>query len=288
MKNKRILLLTITILFAAALSGCQLAKPDKALNDSSAKPDILVGVFITDHILEFEITESRLVTVSDTDNDGNVIEMKRWRFDDEGILFAHPTMPADGDSMEYSYTECDGIADCTTHYGVSDDDINTSLTGTLYLKENSDDIIYLNEVYQRYDGSLYAVANTGFSTGSAGFSNISLSESAQKSENGKESTVTATIEVNLVNISEPESISVLEMADGGKLLNTKEYAPNEIPDNYVVSEECKYIIIETQDKKGVTTQSLITAEDDNYCVATYSDKIFCNIDYINFEWCADN
>lgn len=232
-------------------------------------------------------------------SDGKSHTLYEWQFPDEleniiGGLFICPTVtdPENGEEYTSSFTR-GHIYDAHTHIKSTDAGDSMELTCTVYFdpyaipKETSYDmgmteamdhiVFYSNPVYQTSDGAVYVTSGMGHSytinsdIGIDSFRSSSTLKTTHKTAvNGEASEVENIVTINYEGVRMAQSISVLEMSAGNKLLRTQNYAPTDFPKEITVEDDTAYIIVETRsvDSEG---NKIVSRQ---ICSADHPDESF--------------
>ncbi len=321
MKLKRILTVTLAALLLLTASGCQLAREDLA--GGEIQGDKLIGVFVTEEHLDlFDIEryvsdnygkmniggnnviggdtsayENRLYAalVSRTlisEETGEPSEMLEYVFEGvEGYSFFMPTItdPETGDS--YRSQSSDGaISDAKVALASHGEDEDITLEGTIYYpiilnNGNFNFAAYVNPVYQSLDGSVYALAGDGISSGgnagTGGKFTYTLDNSTTVTENGTEKTMSASISISVAAMFPPEKIVIAQLDEASAIVSRKEYEPGTLPYELSVDDGTEYIIVETHslDENGepLVGREMYNSADDS---ATGFTSFYCREDGI--------
>jgi len=277
--NLRLWVLILTLVFV--LTGCSLALPEK-----TASHGRLAGVYITLEPLDlsdpedfsvspspsgelvFDESEPRVLEAvlkarEDRAEDGTVIHSQEYRFPDAypGYSFFAATIPEQGEYESYlAITGDPVIDDVRTHIHETDEGTNLELEARVYAAVNSGNIIiYYNPVYQREDGSVYAVTGSGLSTdtGSVGQSfSQKMEDTVSRTENGKTTSEHTSVTLSLEVIEIPDRVRLLQMDKAHRLVHESEVSPDELPDALSLLPETEYVICENLSLRDGKTEVL--------------------------------
>lgn len=260
--NRKITVLFITIVLSSVLiSGCQLANKKY----STAKDaDELCGVFVT--VGEKKLPVKDITTNQIPVDNSNEINLDEKQFNIQNKVDG--TVSDDGTAnfkgLKGYYLgivqELDDKGNGTNVYktgnGFSNnifsakdlDNISeSSCEGTLTVSSKLHDLVDIDPVYRREDGTYYVVLdmNAGFITNSSCgtvFSKTlasSLTNKVGKSKKGSKNSFT----VHLVIADETTHILIKEMNQNDKLIKTTKYQQTD-PETFVVNNKTKYVIVE--------------------------------------------
>lgn len=322
MKTKRFLIIFLTVLVLFSLSGCQLAIADKGEGKSK---DRLIGVFITEEYLDLFDMEgylndninklsgsglinmdqnstkyqkrlyATLATMELTNEEGETFNTKEYVFEDvEGISYFAARVPATENDDSFITSGSDkAISD--GHMGIynRDEEDRITLDGTIYISSaHTSKSHYVNPVYQSSDGSVYAISGNGIllsgDQGEGSIYSSTLDETTTVTENGKNTTVSASIKISIATMYPPEKISVLQMDKDSKAISRLEYSPGKLPDTITPIDKAEYIIVEShkydQEGKAVTSRSIydrkVESLDTFYC----QDNGICVKQWTKLDW----
>ncbi|MEG0913617.1 MAG: hypothetical protein RSD35_03535 [Oscillospiraceae bacterium] len=278
MKNKAVCII-LTLLLAAAFSGCQLAHEELA---QPKKDDKLIGVFVTYEHLDLFDMESYLNDNINNFSDGGSIQINgdddkynnrldatliqeektatggekytdsRYVFEGlEGISMFSPaiTDPITGDSYVSSDADA-GIADCKSHYSEVDNEKVIELEGTVYVTSGAmSDGIYMNPVYQSDDGAVYLQSGQGFmasgDNGEGGVYTQTMTASTSRTENKTVTTFSSSIKLSVATMNPTEKVAIFQMDGTNNIIAKDEYPPDSVPDQITPDISCEYLIVES-------------------------------------------
>ena len=277
--NIRLWALILTLVFV--LTGCSLALPEQA-----ASRGRLIGVYITLEPLDLTDPENFSVSVSPTGElvldepeprvleaelkaqedfaeDGTVIHSQEYRFPDAypGYSFFATTIPEQGEYESYLAITGDPVIDgIRTHIHETDEGTNLELEAKVYAAVNSGNVtLYYNPVYQREDGSVFAVTGSGMSTdtGSVGQSfSQKMEDTVSHTENGKTTSEHTSVTLSLEVIEIPDRVQLLQMDKAHRILHESELSPDELPDALSLLPGTEYVICENLSLQDGKTEVL--------------------------------
>ncbi|MCH5287287.1 MAG: hypothetical protein J1E43_07690 [Christensenellaceae bacterium] len=205
MKKNNYLLLAMIAAVVLLLSGCQLA-----LEDVTASNDRFVGLNVVLMKEWSEYTESRL---EPHEPDGYLLAIFH-DFDNDGALLTDSQIDDHFVDIHLGYKH-------STDGDLSDEDpansaISYSISGTLYVYEQmlpEEPILSLENVYQRSDGTLYAVEENsmGKYTGNLNGLTLSVSQDSRIKSGAQEISESVFAELNVKAVIPASSIELIEM-----------------------------------------------------------------------------
>ena len=143
--------------------------------------------------------------------------------------------------------------------------ITSVSSGTLYVVPSKDDIIYqVNPVYQEASGDVYLTDSAGVCLGDGMSRGDAMSTSFKSSistvENGKRVIKTNKMKISIKVLYIPTEVRIFEMGTDGKLLTTKQYDANHLPDTYSPLGSTAFLVVEAHYKNidgtvGVTRKT---------------------------------
>ena len=248
----------LSAVFAAAmlLGGCSLAVPRQ---EAEKKDDQMIGAYITQEVLECEGTPAsgqRIDATVEKNGSGEPVDWSISFPGSDGIRFFAPFWQIqDGQSYR------DNIVDdqiCERNFSVSHTDEGEAigLTGTIYVtpmeRPSGEGFhFYVNPVYQKPDGGIYATPGSGYLLQAAGEPvegeqvTAALSEESSRTEDGKTTAEKINVTINFQTMYRPVSITVCQMDAGHSLLKKQAYQPAEVPDKLRAHKNAAYMIVET-------------------------------------------
>lgn len=178
-------LLLLSVLLAASLCGCRLAQ--ESTGESNAEKGRLCGILVTAEPMPHSgevIPDDEGDPDSRSRAEGRKTEDDRWVFDGvKGYAVLEVIEWENGERIQSSYAD-EGIGDLHFGINVSDEGEGFTLEATIYTAIGSDVMLAMNPVYQRTDGSVYALLHY-----SPGFSGDGIREGESLSHTIEESTV---------------------------------------------------------------------------------------------------
>ena len=261
-----------------SLAGCQLA-----LEESGANQREFVGVFVTTAHIEELV--SRYQNQGEDDIGwtvveylpGRIAEDDRFEFGIPGFsLFIENSMQESefipqGTSLRY-VDEAIGEIQLSVHLDAADgsESISTRIEGSLYLVPelllNTNDeslglnVFYMHPVYRNKDGNIYlepsgfgmgiAFVDWNFETGRDRRYSMRFEESFTRTVGGREETNTISVTLYMIPMHSPEALVIYQMSEEGELLSRTEFAPDEMPEDFVPDEETEFMVVETWSREG--------------------------------------
>lgn len=277
-KNRKtwiIIIITTMMLFAG---GCQLAVEEGTENTAE---DRLIGALITTGSLNpVEMNNDILPEMFEEMEDGELM-MDEFLEMEGGVVIATPsydekkfvfegvkgysmfsaTMHMENENESYSTSQADdGISDVSTHITAGDTD-KIEMKGIIYFSQKTGERVwYMNPVYQKKNGVVYAIPGTGFGMGgelgegTEGSTNIE--QSMNFSVDGTTKSFESYIEIRYVFMYPPTKIVVVEMDENNQVLVRREFEPGKLPEELKTNEEAEYLIIETE-KTGENGKTVV-------------------------------
>lgn len=279
-----------TLLLTLLLTGCSLAVPDAGKNGQ----DRLIGVFVTnEHPDFFDLASdlndlasplfsgSEIVIGNDgaqkyqnriyaqikektlTGESGQTSKIEEYVFEGlEGIPYFAAYIPANEIREGYWATQSDSaICDGKTHISTTDSGEKIELSGTIYVAPGeSNQVIYINPVYQDAQHNVYLTAGSGLSCSGVesegGFMSKKLKTEVTETRNGKTQTVASCIEISVGVMLETQKVSVIEMNENHTLTGERNWSPENIPDKIEIRKDAAYLLVETH-KTTLQGESII-------------------------------
>lgn len=306
MKRK---LFAMLLAMAMALSGCSLALNT---DEDGTTKDQLVGMYITfsngtDDIWDTE--EMGMEPIHTAMSDGKKLAAQQVRQEIElydGILTTQNPYLFPGDygivcmTFYEKATEENGgfwnnvtdaeFADNTKRIGTVNDSTHINLESTIYVSdalETHDLYLYMNPVYQTPEGEVYALGTTP--VGWDGVSMYDCSKTISQEINGTlpdgmkagGGSVTLTVKKAVL----PECYVILEMDDNNQIIKTTEYAPADIPEEYVPTAGAAYLILESRGAEK-TTRTVYSPDDASAVMDTFypGRHGICVKGYTHINW----
>ncbi len=285
---KKYLYILMAMLTIMSVSGCQLAKEDNA----TELEDEFIGILVTyvEDGADYKVLgdeEGRLYAKLAEYIDENGYKAHEYVFEVENSmpLFTpkFTTSDADGE-FEYISTM---MSDKMHNIDVSNninyiDDENSHVTNShqadIYFK--SDVIMYVYNVYQKEDGSVYAInENMGTHISGNGFTKEEYTKS------GKDTT--AICKLNTCIKEEPKSVDIICMNNNDEIVKCDSYDISDIPKDYKLDDNVQYIIVKTTDIKNNIETKIYTSEDMFLDLVTVDDTVVLGKTSVELEW-SDN
>lgn len=276
------------------LSGCTLALPDAGTQEGG---DRLIGAFVTSEHLDLYDMESYLndhasqvmsgdsITVgSGSKYEGKLVatvdkeageSASQWKISFGDIEGEYILMPLNRDEEENETVEnlCSaGISDPHLNYSVTDEGNSREISGTIYEvadgKEES--VYYVNPVYQREDGEIYALTGNGYSNGNGDSEGNSmaatLTAESSFTENGKKQKETDKVTVQFASMYRPVDTIIYQMNATSQVLKKVIYTPASVPDFVRPENGTSYILVETRKETPsgelVSSRTLLDLKED--------------------------
>lgn len=272
----RLLILIVSILLIIQLTGCQLAIEDSTIANKTEK---LCGIFLTIGSETLPMNQPSLEDVDFSVNqDGQIT------FDDkslitansnkvEGQLIDNKTMKFNGAQGYFmgliEIKEADGItsqglmADKEFHEGKisinhTDESEENSCEMTFSVGKGFNEIVHMNPIYQRADGTYYTVFgnSTGFMGSGTDIGSVysqTLDNTLTKTVDGKTITEKYSFKINVEVVEAADHIVIKEMNQDDELIKCTEYLPGD-PDDFTVGAYTQYIIVEDRNTSDVVTK----------------------------------
>ena len=284
MKNKKLLIITVCVVLAAAfILGVTDTVNFRGGDIGASRGDMLIGMFITRQYLNtfdfdqyFEENMQKALAggqISDGDLQkygrvlwatlkekqqptvsGDTLIEREYIF--EGVDGFRMIYPVDsGEGGPYGYLTADReISDAETSISADDTSETTKLNGVIYFVPKTDDEhFFFNHVYQTADGRVYAVAgdSISFSPENTAGSSMGMTFSGWRNETqyGKttrETRMEASVQVKIVD--KMKKVTVLQFGADNNLLKSEEFLPGQLPETYVPLAETEYIILDTENE----------------------------------------
>ncbi len=323
MKIKKMIAACIAVVILFASTGCQLAREDAGEANNGER---LIGVFATKEYLDLFDMEgyikdninkmsvggkitvdgnsskyqgrlyATLATQTLTDEEtGRTFDTKEFVFDSvKGIAYFSAEVPATEDENSFITSGSDeAISEghASLHYGDNED--KTTLEGTIYMPPGqAGSICYINPVYQSADGSVYAIAGSGFSIGGimseGSVYSQKLEETTTITQNGKSKLTSISIKISIATMYPPEQVVVLQMDKKSTILMRAEYTPGELPKMLIPEESTEFIIVETykHDQEGNSIVSRTLYDKSKQAMETFyrRDDGICVKQWTQIAW----
>jgi len=284
MKHKTIFI--TALLFCFLLTGCQLAKPDA---EQTVQEDRLIGVLITREYLDLFDAEGYFNdNVNKILSGGEISSEEQAAY--QGRLYAQledqVTINEDGEEIhhhEYVFpgiegyphfvariiTDTDDYVAATSDPSISSGKLNLNysdtgesieFSGTLYVSTDAGQLThYINPVYQDAEGRVYATTGNGMSAdfnadGMRHSTNFNVDSSF--TEDGTTKTYHFNYEITVEAMTPATEIRLLQMNEQHEILSTQHYKPGEMPTDLTPEADTAYLIVEQQEKDGITRQLL--------------------------------
>ncbi len=284
----------LAILGLTVLSGCQLAKKEKA---PSAVTNHLVGIYCT--ATQLDDLKEPLSCTYDQETD----TFKSDNPDISGCYLTAVKIVSSEDDEEggsyYSFTSnamsepsinisgSDGAS--TTSYGSSSHTLNNisnyiyspedvaetslSLSGTLYVDPDKIDYsydsehycIYLNPIYQKENGDLFITSGSPVSIMNEGESTTqTISESYTEWDTCSNATTTNTVSLTIRSISDPvDSYTFYGMSDDNTVLWSDTHKAATLTDEPISLKGAAYLLIKEVSTKGIVSYDVLAHADDD-------------------------
>lgn len=264
--TRRCALFLIILMLISTTVGCQLAIDGDSTKKSG---DILAGVFVTIGWPEQPVTEIKLDRDDyKIDSSGNISIINDNPFQANGIY--EGVLSDEGNSIIFEGLDgyfmgfidekdeqgntvstglcANGLHDVKHSVNVTDDGEINGGEATLYVSPYINEIIYVNPVYLREDGSYYTIIgnSTGLmaSNDNAGNSfSQSIDSTIKRTVNGKANSITYKYQIHVVVNDVVDKILIKEINSYDEVLLTTPYTI-ESPDTFVLNENTDYVIVE--------------------------------------------
>lgn len=258
--NKKKLYIVLVLMLTLVLNACSLANPEagnEILDTDQIVQDRLIGVVVTDeHLNTFAMDDMQEHPIYATVDKHGSDEPYLWDlyFDGvDGYALLNATMKH-GDGEEFTMTDgSDFFSDVNTHHIMKDEGEELELKGTIYLQsgvERNDAVYYLNPVYQTEDGEIYVVGGNGLSSNVSGEEGNEMSSSVEgtynSTLNGVSTHYKGVVEIKFITIAAPTRILFYQMNENHEILDVKEFAPDEVPEELETMEGTEYVLMETE------------------------------------------
>lgn len=230
MNKKFFSLLLVLIVNILILSGCTLARAEKA----NPAADRLVGVYLVkgrrlqqdENWIEYgsqqldsnfgKLTLPNMILPATYDSDADTFRFPGT----EGYALVVMTIP--GEAGPHTTSICD-LHDSSFGVTVTDFGTDYDLSGTLYVSEGDETSVWsVYRVFQTADGMIY-LDGTGNSYQGSGFS-TTINETTTVNDGEREGSQSTIIHVSIKPISKIEKIIVRQYNADGQLLDTSELA----------------------------------------------------------------
>lgn len=280
--NKKIIVGIVLMIMTGFMTSCQIASAEGAKNSAEDAKDTFVGVYVTEGMPLDEKIEAKKTEISTRLDDGSINKTIEWKFDDDAILLTCPVGYSENGESTYVYEECEKFAYASGSFLTDNTNgevtENNLLSGTLYTIKGTKVDINIYNVFQRADGSMYAVC------GGNGVTILDIGTTVSREISDSEKGITVKAEIKVKTIVETESISIIEMANGGQMLSKNDYSVSDVPEVIVPSADCKYILIEEHKQDGSTEPMYIGSDTCDFYYATKGAGLICDTNRIMFKW----
>lgn len=279
---KRIFALLLAI---CMLSGCSLAKPGKVGQDK------LTGFFVTvsckdgDTMVDLWDEEATgMEMISNHDLAGQKLYARRMEGDPvvyefpEGCGLSCFSYDVE-ENGEITYRSDTVSPEIDAHLGFyAGTEMPYRMDAVVYGTKESDAVICMNPVYQTPDGEVYVLSDKPVSYDVATMDGCSATIS-QTGEDG----CTATLTIRHVVL--PENYVIIEMNEENQPLRQAEFAPGELPENYVPGADAAYLILEARAGED-TTRTVYSPGDESTAMDTYRPGLYglCIKGYTTIFW----
>ena len=282
-------LFELSVIFMAfTASGCTLAVPEAGTDGNG---DRLIGAFITSEYLDLydmegylndhasslmnnsSITigndsryEGKLVATVDKEGAQSSSEWKISFGDIKGEYILMPVTEDEDGNTSVGNLCSDGVGDPYLNYNVTDDGETQEISATVYqVSGKSEHTQYVNPVFQKENGEIYAMAGNGYSNGVGGSEGntmaATLSGETTTVENGKTKTEGCKVTVQFATMYKPVQTVIYQMSETNQVLKQNAYEPSQVPDTLKVETGTAYILEENrkEDPSGntVTTRTIL-------------------------------
>ena len=282
-------LFELSVIFMAfTASGCTLAVPEAGTDGNG---DRLIGAFITSEYLDLydmegylndhaaslmnnsSITigndsryEGKLVATVDKEGAQSSSEWKISFGDIKGEYILMPVTEDEDGNTSVGNLCSDGVGDPYLNYNVTDDGETQEISATVYqVSGKSEHTQYVNPVFQKENGEIYAMAGNGYSNGVGGSEGntmaATLSGETTTVENGKTKTEGCKVTVQFATMYKPVRTIIYQMNEANQVLKQTAYKPSEVPDSLRVEADTAYILAEIRKEdtsgKMVTTRTIL-------------------------------
>lgn len=265
------------------LTGCQLAQPYV----EAAQQPRLIGVLLTSDHLDLTDWDSYLqdnlsdftsggVLNADTSNyegrlyaevvqetlydeDGNTVTKEAFDFPDvDGMQF----FVASIDDTQYVSGD-PAIVDTHVALTSTDEGESISLTGSVWMAY-TDQVItcYINPVYQEADGHIYAVSGNGITNSGEGSLLTTTLTDTQTTTGSQTQSDTTSIKISIGTKLPPAFYQLTEMDENNQLLRQTQFQPDQVPEEWNVSDKAAYLLLETHDQDGSVSRELYQNDTD--------------------------
>ena len=215
-----------------------------------------------------EIDGYELLSVATVDKEG-AQSSSEWKISFGDIKGEYILMPVteDEDGNTSVGNLCsDGVGDPYLNYNVTDDGETQEISATVYqVSGKSEHTQYVNPVFQKENGEIYAMAGNGYSNGVGGSEGntmaATLSGETTTVENGKTKTEGCKVTVQFATMYKPVRTIIYQMNEANQVLKQTAYKPSEVPDSLRVEADTAYILAEIRKEdtsgKMVTTRTIL-------------------------------
>ena len=308
MKTRNTIILFFCIILAAfALGAAGLINIIDESAQAVSGSDRLIGVLITKEPL-FSDLDLLLAGSNNMPRDGESTG-EAGSAGNQGRLYARPVVTSQTETCtetDYVFDKIDGIRffksfvtegseSFLTHCideeitdiesRLSEDNLNdektTSLEGTVYYAAIPyvDTFFYLNPVYQTPEGDVYAVSGDELRFHEKSSQSLTLTDSQTETSNGRKSTSTQEVTVNLLHMDKPTGTSLLQFDSENKLLEKTDLDPRDQQDHIDALPGAQYMILETRSVHGISRTVYQREDDSLYAFYCRHDRFCIKHDY---------
>lgn len=261
-----IILLTLGMSLVLQLTGCQLAKKDGALN---RKTENLCGVFVTTGPRSTSLNEQALENMDFTASNNKAVTFDEEDWASlymrtvEGAVSANSSIKFEGadgyfmgliqsknksDQTDSTFVTDSEFHDIKVHVNLTDKGEEKSYETTLSIGTGFHEIVYMNPVYQRRDGTYYTTIGQAMGSliSDQSLGNLyssTLDNTIANTENSITHFDKITFKVNIAVVDEPKQIFIKEMNPNDELIKNTEYLLS-FPEEFVVDRSTEYVIVE--------------------------------------------
>ncbi|MBO4697434.1 MAG: hypothetical protein J5643_09180 [Lachnospiraceae bacterium] len=252
--------------------------------------------------LSDRIDERVFATLTDKDVSGyeSGYDGRKYVFEGvDGIPFFLPQIYDEEKGYSYSYmTYTDTVrADLVHCHSDNDDTLSIHLEGTLaltdvhFMKEGGSPdncILYFNPVYQDSDGAVYALPGQAMALSEySDTTSYAMDESRTESQffsnssgdyRSSETSQGGSVKINVKRMNPTAEIIAAQYDGNMNLIKKNVYTPDTIPDEYAVSPDAAFLVVETSaadaDGRYKTVQKTLLNRGDSSasCIVYYVDR----------------